>query len=255
MNQRIAFVNEKGGTAKTTLAVHAAVHLASQGLRTALLDMDPQGHAGKCLDIIPSSQEPSIFEALVKDQMPLTRILKKTRVKNLWLAPSDTRLADFTVNIVHDEHRQSRLATAIEPLGDYDAILIDSAPSLGLGAINVLMASREVIIPVPLTYLGMDGCIQTIKSVLRLRKIHSRKEPDVRAVVPVMFNGSREQKRILSSLQKRFASRMAKVVVPFDDNVDQAQSAGLTVYETNPESRVAISLAAFSKEISDATVT
>ncbi len=253
MNRRIAFMNEKGGSGKTTLAVHTAAHLASQGLRTVLLDMDPQGHAGKCLNAVLSPQEPSIFEALVKEQIPLISVLKKNRANNLWVAPSDARLADFTVNIVNDENRQFRLAKAIEALGYFDAIVIDSAPSLGLGAINALMASSEVVIPVPLTYLGMEGCIQTLKSVLRLRKIHSSKNPDVRAVVPVMFNGSEGQKRILSSLHKRFSSRLAKVIVPFDDAVDQAQSAGKTVYETKPKSPIATSLAAVSREILDAT--
>ncbi len=249
MNRRIAFMNEKGGSGKTTLAVHVAAHFASQGLRTVLLDMDPQGGASKCLNATPSPQEPSIFEALVKERIPLISVLKKTHTDNLWVAPSDARLADFTVNIVHDENRQLRLASAIEALGYFDAVLIDSPPSLGLGSINILMASRDVVIPVPPTYLGMDGCIQTIKSILRLRKTCSAKNPDLRAVVPVMFNGSKGQKRILSSLQKRFSRRMSKAIVPFDDAVEQAQVAGKTVYAANPGSLASMSLEAFSKEI------
>lgn len=242
-------MNEKGGTAKTTVAVHAAAFFATSGLRTALLDMDPQGSAGRCLGIPLSPQEPSIFEAIIEEKTTLPEVLKESRLENLWVAPSDTRLADLTLNIAWDDNRQSRLASILDSLDEYDAILIDSPGSLGMGTINVIMAAHEVIIPVPLTFLGTNGCIQTMKTILRMWKIRGRKKPDVRAILPVMFDNSMRQKRFLSFLQKRFTGHISKAIIPFDEKIDQAQFTGRTMYETCPGNPTTISFEKFSNDL------
>ena len=235
MTRCFSFINEKGGTSKTTLAVHGADYFARSGLRTLLLDMDPQGHVGKSLGISSRPREPNLFDVLVSRKLSLGEVVKSTKIANIFVAPSDKRMADFTINVVRAPDRHLRLARALEDLTGYDVTIIDSPPSLGIPVINILIAATDVIIPVPLNYLGLDGCSQVLKTIIRIKHTFSKNHLRIRAIVPVMHRVTRRQNLVLEKLREHFGNRVTQAIIPFDDTIDLAQASGRTVFEAFPD--------------------
>lgn len=249
MNNCTAFVNEKGGSSKTTLAVHAASFMAATGRKTVLLDMDPQGSAGKCLGVTLQNNEPSIFEALLSMTSTPQEAIKCTPIENLWLLPADQRLSDLTLNIAHHPRRYAKLENMVRHLGDYEYVFIDSPPSLGLLLINILMASDKVILPVPVNFLGLHGCLSALKTIFRLRKELPKNHLDIQALVPVMYRETGRQKAFLDRMRKHLGEQVTQSVIPFDSNVDLAQGLGKTLFEIAPDSPAAHAMSNLFREV------
>ncbi|MDA0999900.1 MAG: ParA family protein [bacterium] len=249
MSGCIAFVNEKGGTAKTTLAVHAAAFTAASGRKTLLLDMDPQGSAGKCLGVSLLDREPSIYEAMLSDTFPPREILKRTSTENLWLAPADQRLSDLTLNIASHPRRYAKLKNVTRHFSDFEFIFIDSPPSLGLLAINILMAASKVVVPVPVNFLGLHGCLRVLKTILRLCWELPKNRLDIEAFVPVMYQGTGRQKAFLERLRAHLGKQVSDAIIPLDANVDLAQGLGKTLFEIAPECPAAQAMSDLFEEV------
>ena len=262
MVRRIAFINEKGGSGKTTLAANIASHLAlHRGFRVLAIDLDPQGQLGKVLGVAPRRARASALSLLVdtvlgrnpaneapdNSALPITgsrvdRLDVITAGKELGLAPALTGgRADPSGCL------QRRLSNLPE-LRRYDFVVIDAPPSFGLLTLNILRAVAEVVIPVPLTSLGLDGCKQLLGSIEMVQDRYGA-DLTISMVVPTFWRRTRLASEMLAQLRARFPKELSSVVMGFNVQVDEAQSHGRSVIEYAPRSAGAKMLTALAEEL------
>lgn len=249
--RRIAFINEKGGTCKTTLAVNIAAYFARKGLKVLLIDLDTQGHAGKSLGIDVRSVRRNVFHFLVDESTRLDEVVHSTAVDNLWVVPSYKEMAEFPVATATDPRRWYRLADrlGVADLLDYEVVLFDSPPSLGLTTVNILLAATEIVVPVALTYLALDGCAEIVETVRRVAEEHGRGELRICLVVPTLYRKTALADEILDKLKAYFPESLSKTSLAYNVKLDEAQSHGRTIWEYAPASRGAKMIASISEEL------
>ena len=249
--KKIAIVNEKGGSGKTTLTVNIGSWLAQQGKKVLLVDMDPQGQVGKALGLNVNKLNYSVFDLLIQDtEITHKDVIIENHRPNLDILPSNKFLTDFPVNVAKSKDRFLRLKGVFSKLEkEYDFILIDSPPSLGLTTLNILIASEEVIIPVSMTYLSLDGCAEIIDTVRTIRKNFDHKNLRLFKVVPTMYRDTRLSKLIYERLKKFFSDRVTKTVIRYNVQIDQAQSFGKDIFEFAPVGKAARMFVNLGKEI------
>jgi chromosome partitioning protein len=229
--RRIAFVNEKGGTCKTTLCVNTAAWIAGQrGKRVLIADLDTQGHAGKVLGIDVRGLSPTIRDVLIGQSLSVK---------------------DVAVEVASSPDRADRLCRLLDevPAGSWDAVLIDAPPSVSLVTDNVLRAATEVVLPVGLTYLALDGCAEIMASLDALRA-ETGKAPVVTLVVPTLYRKTQLAEEILGRLRERFPGCLA-APLGYSVKIDEAQSHGRTIFEYAPRSSGALALAEIARVIWD----
>jgi chromosome partitioning protein len=250
--RRIAFVNEKGGTCKTTLCVNTAAWIAAnRGARVLVADLDTQGHAGKALGVDVRGITPTIRDVLVGDGLPVREAARPTPVPGLDLLAANKDLAGFPVEVAHLPDRADRLRRRLDevPAGTWDAVLIDAPPSVSLVTENVLRAATEVVLPVGLTYLALDGCAEILASLDALRRDTGR-APEVTLVVPTLYRKTQLAGEILEKLRERFADRLSPPL-GFSVKIDEAQSHGQTIFEYAPRCSGAQALAEIARAVWD----
>ena len=249
--RRIAFVNEKGGTCKTTLCVNTAAWIARErGLRVLVADLDTQGHAGKALGLDVRGLAPTIRDVLLDPSLPAAAAVRPTAVPGLSVLPANKELATFPLDIAAAPDRADRLRERLDalPEGSFDAVLLDAPPSVSIVTENVLRAATEVVVPVALTYLALDGCAEILESLERLRRDVGR-APALRAIVPVLYRKTQLAEEILARLRDRFPDEVTRTILGLSVKIDEAQSHGRTVFEYAPRSTGAVALAAIAREI------
>jgi chromosome partitioning protein len=248
--RRIAFINEKGGTCKTTLAVSTAAWLARErNCRVLLIDLDTQGHASKSLGIDVRTLKRSVFDFLVEPNVGFAELMKGSVLPRLHVLPASKALADFPVRVANDPDRERRLEHRLAPIKGYDYMIIDSPPSMGLMNVNILLAAEEVVIPVALTYFALDGCAEILDTVKRLSETHARPQLRVTHVVPALYRKTALADAILEKLRSRFPETISPTVLGYNVDIDEAQSHGKTIWEYAPKSRGAAMLSAIAQEI------
>ncbi|HXX29728.1 MAG TPA: ParA family protein [Myxococcaceae bacterium] len=238
--RRIAFVNEKGGTGKTTLAVHlAAWAAAEQGARVLLVDLDTQGHAGKSLGLDVRTLIPNAFHWLTDPAVPLPAVARPTAIARLSVVPAYKQLQDLAGALAGDRRPRHRLADRLEEAsGAYDLVVLDGPPSLGPAVSNILVAATEVVLPVALTYLALDGCAEVARTVERVAREEEVAGLHISAVVPMLVRHTSLAAAILERLEAYFPGRVTPGL-GFHVKIDEAQSHGKTVWEHAPGSRAA----------------
>jgi len=248
--RRIAFINEKGGTCKTTLCVNVGARLAARGKRVLLADLDTQGHAGKSLGLDVRGLAPTIHDWLVDAAVPFEAVVRPSGIPRLDLLPANKELAGFPVAVAAASDRAERLRERLlaVPEGAYDLVLLDAPPSISLVTENVLVAATEVVVPVALTYLALDGCAEIVQSLERLRAERGA-APALALVVPTLYRRTQLAEEILAKLRERFPAELSRTVLGWSVKVDEAQSHGRTVFEHAPRSTGARDLAAIADEI------
>ncbi len=247
--RRIAFINEKGGTCKTTLCVNVAARLAARGRRVLVADLDTQGHAAKSLGVDPRGLAPTVHEWLL-GEAPFAATVRPTAIPGLDLLPANKDLAGFPVAAAAVPGREGLLLRRLDelPEGTYDAVLVDSPPSRSLVTDNILAAVREVVVPVAVTYLALDGCAEILQSLERLRAERGA-APSLTLVVATLYRKTRLADEILAKLRGRLGTAVSQTVLGWSVQVDEAQSHGRTVFEWAPRSTGARALAAIADEI------
>lgn len=250
--RRIAFINEKGGTCKTTLAVNVAAYLARQKkMKVLLVDLDTQGHAGKSLGIDVRSVRPNVFHLLSDPKVKLADCVQESGVENLRVIPSYKDMSEFPVAVASNPDRARLLQRRLDSdeARDYDAVLFDAPPSMGLTTWNILVAATEVVIPVALTYLALDGCAEMVQTVESVAEQYGRPELRVSLVVPTLYRKTALAEEILGKLKEYFPDALAKTPLGFNVKIDEAQSHGQTIWDYAPWSRGAQMLEAISEEV------
>lgn len=248
--RRIAFVNEKGGTCKTTLAVNLGAWLAREkGKKTLIVDLDTQGHCGKSLGVDVRSARRTVLDLLVDPALGAEEVAVPTAIPNLSLLPSNKAFADFPVLAAGLPDRERLLERKLAGVSGYDFVLFDAPPSMGLVTTNVFLATCEVVVPVALTYLAMDGCAEVMATVERIKVEHGKADLAVTMVVPTLYRRTALADEILARLGSYFPETLCRTALGYNVKIDEAQSHGRTIWEYAPRSSGAESLEKIAKEL------
>ncbi len=270
--RRIAFINEKGGSAKTTLVANLGAYLAlRRGRRVLAIDMDPQGQLGKVLGIDARRARRSAIDLLLDsilgdaslDRAPPregaggatdSRLpVHRTHLPNLDVVPANKSLGLFPTWEGGDtEDPTDRLARGLARTPEverYDFVLFDGPPSFGPLTLNVLRAAHEIVVPVPLTYLALDGCAELVRTIETVRTRYDHPHLRIAMVVPTFHRRTRLAAEILEKLKQRFPKEIAHGVVGYHVKIDEAQSRGLTIFEYAPNDRGARTMAGLAEEL------
>jgi chromosome partitioning protein len=266
--RRIAFINEKGGSAKTTLVGNIAAFLAlRRGRRVLAIDLDPQGQLGKVLGVDVRRSRRSaldlLLDSVLEDVPPpdATRAepraanalpIVHTRIPGLDLIPANKSLGLFPTWEPGGGDPTERLARTLHrarEVKSYDFVLFDAPPSFGPLTLSVLRATEEVVVPVPLTYLALDGCAELVRSIGMVRSRYGHGTLRITMVIPTFYRRTRLAHEALEKLKSRFPKEIAHTVVGFHVKLDEAQSHGLSIFEHAPSDRGARAMAALAEEL------
>lgn len=245
----VALANQKGGVGKSTTAINLAAALAFQDQRVLLIDLDPQGNASSGLGIDRGSIEISIYDVLLKES-PLEDAIEPTSVRNLFVVPATIDLAGAEIELVSMFSRETRLGGAIDELDaeDYDIVLIDCPPSLGLLTVNALTAAREVVIPIQCEYYALEGLSQLLRNV-ELVSSNLNPELKITGVVLTMYDGRTKLSReVAEQVRDYFGDVAFSTVIPRSVRLSEAPSYGEPIEAFDPMSRGAIAYRQLGRE-------
>lgn len=249
----IAIANQKGGVGKTTTAVNVAASLAEQGFRTLVVDLDPQGNAGTGLGVDIRQLSATVYDVLLHD-VPLAECIQPTSVEGLFVAPSNLDLAGAEIELVPAFSREHRLRTALAAVrDDYDFVIIDCPPSLGLLTINAFAAASEVLVPLQCEYYALEGLGQLLGNV-DLVKRNLNPTLEISAVVLVMFDGrTRLASQVVEEVRNHFGEKVCQTVIPRTVRLSEAPSYGQPITTFDPTARGAVAYRELAKEVSNGT--
>jgi chromosome partitioning protein len=247
----IAIANQKGGVGKTTTTVNLGAALAEIGYRVLVIDLDPQGNATTGLGIDARNFELSMYDVIMRDQS-LEDCIEPTSVKNLFVAPATIDLAGIEIELVPAFSREMKLKRAIDTVvDDFDFILIDCPPSLGLITVNGLAAAGEVMVPIQCEYYALEGLSQLLRNV-NLVSSNLNESLEVTTIVLTMFDArTRLSIEVANEVRLHFADRVCKSVIPRTVRLSEAPSFGQPITVFDPTSRGAVAYRELAKEVSN----
>ena len=244
-----AVANQKGGVGKTTTTVNLSACFAEEGFKTLMIDLDPQANATTSVGLDPRSLDASIYEVLLQDR-ELDEIIEPTTIKRLHIAPSSLDLAGAEIELVAAFSRERRLQeTMIGVVMDYDIIMIDCPPSLGLLTINGLTAADEVMVPIQTEYFALEGLTQLVRNIGMVQRSLN---PDLKLtkVILTMYDARTNLSRdVAREVRTHYGDKVCWQVVPRTVRLSEAPSFGqpITLYDSS--SKGAISFRALAKEV------
>lgn len=245
----LAVANQKGGVGKTTTTVNTAAALAESGLRTLVVDLDPQGNASTGLGIENRGLETSMYHVLMQD-VPLENCIEPTDVKHLFVAPASLDLAGAEIELVPAFSRETRLRAALNAvIDDYDYVLIDCPPTLGLLTVNGLAAAHEVMVPIQTEYYALEGLGQLLRNV-DLVKRNLNPTLDVTTIICVMYDArTKLSDQVVQEVRDHFGDKVLHTVVPRTVRLSEAPSYGQPITTYDPRSRGAIAYRDVAREL------
>jgi len=244
----VAIANQKGGVGKSTTTINLGAALALQGERILLVDLDPQGNTTSGLGVDRRAVEYSTYEVLV-DEVSIDDVMEPTSVRDLFLVPATIELAGAEIEMVSMFSREKRLASALDEITDeFDFILIDCPPSLGLLTINGLSAAAEVMIPIQCEYYALEGVSQLVGNIHRV-KGNVNPLLEIEGVVLTMYDGRTNLSAdVVAQVREHFGDTAYRTVIPRTVRLSEAPSYGEPIEAFDPMSRGAIAYRELARE-------
>ncbi len=246
----LAVANQKGGVGKTTTAVNLGAGLAELGYRVLVIDLDPQGNATTGLGVDGRSFELSMYDVVMRDAK-LEDAIEPTSIKNLFVAPATIDLAGAEIELVPTFSRELRLRRALESIaGDFEFVLIDCPPSLGLITVNGLAAADEVLVPIQCEYYALEGLGQLLRNV-HLVQANLNERLEVTTIVLTMYDGrTKLAEQVAEEVRTHFGNKVCRNVIPRTVRISEAPSFGQPITAFDPSSRGAIAYRELAREVS-----
>ena len=234
MSTVFAVANQKGGVGKTTTAVNLSACMAQAGKKVLIVDIDPQGNATSGLGIDNKNLEYSVYDVLINN-CPAARAVIHTEVEGLSILPSAIELAGAEIELVSLMAREKMLDLALQGVrSDYDFIIIDAPPSLGLLTLNALAAADKVIVPIQCEFYALEGLSQLVKTINLVKK-HINKDLVIEGVVLTMFDARTNLSiQVVDEVKKFFKTKVHTVIIPRNVRLGEAPSHGkpITFYDS-----------------------
>lgn len=249
MGKIISIVNQKGGVGKTTTSINLGAYLAHFGKRVLLVDVDPQANATSGLGVDHSKVEKGIYDVLMGD-CSVSEVILKTKQDNFFLIPATVNLSGALIELVEVENREFRLLSALEEIKEnFDYIIIDGPPSLGLLTVNILVASDRILIPIQSEYYALEGLSQLMETISLIQN-NLRPQLGILGVVITMFDKrNRLSALVRDELYKYFPNKVFKSIIPRTVRLAEAPSYGLSILQYDPKSSGAKAYEDLAKEI------
>jgi chromosome partitioning protein len=249
MSQVLAIVNQKGGVGKTTTTVNLATLLAAKGKKILMIDMDPQGNATSGVGFEKNSLQNTIYDVLINEE-DIKNVMMESGRRNLTICPANIQLAGAEIELVSVVSRETILKRALEGVrNQFDFVLMDCPPSLGLLTLNALTAADGVIVPIQSEYFALEGLTQLMETVTLVKRALNP-HLTVFGVVVTMFD-SRTQlaHQVAGEVRRYFGERVFRTIIPRNVRLSEAPSFGKSITEYDPRSKGAECYDALAKEI------
>lgn len=245
----LAVVNQKGGVGKSTTSVNLAAALGEEGEKVLLVDLDPQGNATSGFGLNRNERERCVYNALLGDT-PIAEIIEPVEVEGVFVVPATIQLAGAEIELVSAMSRETRLRTVLEPVAhEFDWVIIDCPPSLGLLTINALSAAQGLIIPVQCEYYALEGLSKLLDSI-RLVRTHLNPELDVFGAVMTMFDSrTRLSQQVVDEVRDFFEEKVFDTLIPRSVRLSEAPSFGQPISLYDPSGKGTEAYRELAKEV------
>lgn len=246
----LAIINQKGGVGKSTTAVNLSAALGEKGYKVLLVDLDPQGNASSGLGFDKKNCELSSYDCLLNDDVKTEETIVEVETKNVWLIPATINLAGAEAELVQEIARESRLSEALEEIdGEFDFVLIDCPPSLGLLTVNALTAANQLMIPIQCEFYALEGLSKIIDSTNMVKKRLNRGLSIFGVVITMYDKRTSLARQVAEEVENFFGDKVFKTRIPRTVRISEAPGYGQPITEYDPNGKGALAYRDLAKEV------